>query len=114
MPINICKQCGNEFEASSKRPKYCRDRNCYTAKERADNRRRTQTYSPERRRAAVLVQAALFKGELEPQPCEVCGEARNYYIVAHHDDYAAPLDVRWLCRTDHKHHHNQFGPGRNA
>lgn len=32
--------------------------------------------------------------------CEVCGRTRN--VDAHHDDYAKPLDVRWLCRSHHR------------
>jgi hypothetical protein len=28
-----------------------------------------------------------------------CGEPR---VDAHHDDYARPLDVRWLCRPHHR------------
>ena len=38
---------------------------------------------------------------LTPQPCEVCGVTP---ANAHHDDYARPLDVRWLCDT----HHNRL------
>ena len=35
---------------------------------------------------------------LRSEPCEVCGATKT---VAHHDDYAKPLDVRWLCRSHH-------------
>jgi len=43
--------------------------------------------------------------------CEICGSEKS---EAHHDDYAAPLDVRWLCRAHHRQHHVQHGPGLNA
>lgn len=37
------------------------------------------------------------RGKLKPQPCEVCGSPAQ----KHHDDYARPLDVHWLCRQHH-------------
>lgn len=85
--------------------------NAYRLKERAYSRQRWATFSPARRRASNLVQAAKLRGDLVPQPCEVCGKR---YVVAHHDDYAEPLAVRWLCRSHHRKHHHQHGPGRNA
>jgi len=45
----------------------------------------------------ILMQAKC-RGKVIPQPCEVCGEAKTQ---AHHDDYAKPLEVRWLCVTHH-------------
>lgn len=54
---------------------------------------------------------ALRSGELERRPCEVCAHPKS---DGHHDDYAKPLEVRWLCRSCHKLHHSKFGPGKNA
>ena len=48
--------------------------------------------------AHLAVQRGLKNGELVRQRCEVCGHPRT---DAHHDDYAAPLQVRWLCRQHH-------------
>lgn len=60
--------------------------------------------NPEKAKARIAVGNALrsdqgrtpklFKG-----PCEVCGTTEK--ITAHHDDYARPLDVRWLCAQHH-------------
>ena len=52
------------------------------------------------------VRRAIRSGELNPGPCETCGnESCNY---AHHDDYSKPLSVRWLCPGCHLRHHMGF------
>lgn len=52
----------------------------------------------EKYRAHLAVQRGLNNGGLVRQACEVCGDPRT---DAHHDDYSAPLEVRWLCRQHH-------------
>lgn len=55
-------------------------------------------------RSAVEIKArgdanhAIRDGLLVRKPCEVCGARK---VEAHHDDYAKPLDVRWLCKLHH-------------
>src|SRR5215471_14220642 len=61
-----------------------------------------------RHRAHVEVREAIESGELELQPCEVCGSLK---VVAHHDDYSEPLEVVWLCRRHHLERHRQLGWG---
>ena len=41
-----------------------------------------------------------YRGKIKAQTCEVqnCEELGH----AHHDDYAKPFDVRWLCRKHHE------------
>lgn len=106
----ICTGCGKEFLARSTRSRYCAGA-CFVKKERAGSRARQARYTPERRAAYVAVHGALLRGGLIRQACEVCG-VKNAH--AHHDDYARPLDVRWLCRGHHRSHHNKFGPALNA
>ena len=50
-----------------------------------------------------MVARALRNGDLIKKPCEVCGATSR--IVAHHDNYNAALEVRWLCQKHHVQHH---------
>lgn len=60
----------------------------------------------EKRRARKAVFKAVERGELVPQPCEICAadgvlhDGRRM-VQAHHDDYSRPLEVRWLCTQHH-------------
>lgn len=65
---------------------------------RREYNRRAKERNPERRAARVAVGNAIRDGRLVRQPCEVCGDRGE----AHHDDYARPLDVRWLCFRCHR------------
>lgn len=64
---------------------------------------------PRAKLAQNLVYSAMRSGHLVMRPC-ACGETQT---VAHHDDYAKPLDVRWLCQPCHIKWHIQNGPGAN-
>ena len=57
---------------------------------------------PERKAAHQAIQTALRNGRLTRQPCGVCANHKSH---AHHDDYAKPLDVLWLCHTHHMERH---------
>lgn len=60
--------------------------------------RKTHKLSAEqRRKATVRSYAGTYKrrGRLVPQPCQDCGAEP---AEMHHEDYARPLDVIWLCR----------------
>lgn len=60
------------------------------------------------RKAHLAVSQAIKSGQLQRQPCEVCGSVVQ--VEAHHADYDKPLDVEWLCQTHHKERHK--GPRR--
>lgn len=45
------------------------------------------------------VHRAIARGELVRGSCEGCGSTEN--VHGHHDDYAKPLDVCWLCPVCH-------------
>jgi len=92
----------------------------YPERQRAAQRRYTESHGPERtarsrawraedprrNRAHALVDAAIRRGTLvRPKCCSGCG--REAVIHAHHDDYAKPLVVRWLCASCHRFLHNK-------
>ena len=62
-------------------------------------------------RAHDLVEKAVLRGDLvRPPSCATCGSAGRMSdgrtsIQAHHDDYNAPLKVRWLCQVCHHEWH---------
>lgn len=59
---------------------------------------------PQRKAARDAVRHAVRSGRLtRPSHCSACG--REAYAHGHHDDYAKPLDVRWLCKPCHEEHH---------
>lgn len=66
---------------------------------------RTYTYPTGRKRHAAVnaVNNALRKGEIQKQPCCVCGSTTR--IHGHHEDYSRPLDVVWLCPLHHAEYH---------
>jgi hypothetical protein len=68
--------------------------------------KRTIDRHPEEARARANARNALRRGDIKRQPCEICGE-----VVAemHHDDYAKPFQVRWLCRKHHRALHDGMG-----
>lgn len=59
-----------------------------------------------RHNARKLVAMRVRRGTMQRQPCEGCGSPQ---VEAHHDDYAQPAAVRWLCRRCHRRHHRQAG-----
>ena len=58
---------------------------------------------PEARAAHVILGNAVRDGRIKkPSQCSRCGKVeRSRKIHAHHEDYAKPLDVIWLCSQCH-------------
>jgi hypothetical protein len=52
-------------------------------------------------KARRAVATALQAGRLTRGACEDAGDCAGP-VQAHHDDYAKPLEVRWLCRRHHE------------
>lgn len=60
--------------------------------------------NPDIWRARDIIGNALQDGRLIKGACEICGSIN---VAAYHDDYAKPLDVRWLCRQHKLERNNQ-------
>lgn len=89
-----CKECAKEkrreYDASDLK-KASRDASRLKLRERVN--------------ARAMVSWHVKTGNIEKQPCSICGEKAS---VAHHEDYAKPLDVVWLCRPHHAARHVQM------
>lgn len=118
--LNKCKICVSEYvrarnERLSQNPSWVlselkRHRE-KSRKYRASGRAKRQTNeakqayierNPHKRAAHNAVNRAIKCGELIPMPCERCEEEKT---EAHHEDYAKPLDVNWLCVRCHNDRH---------
>ena len=66
---------------------------------------------PAKYAAHTMIGNALCNLKLFKEPCEVCGT--DTAIHAHHDDYAKPLNVRWLCSAHHSQWHAENGEALN-
>jgi hypothetical protein len=120
--VKCCSKCRRERPAGYFRchPTWCRD--CYRTyrrryraehpeyrKRQVERIRDWRKRNPEKRRAHKLVEYAIKGGSLKREPCESCGRTTN--VHSHHEDYSAPLDVRWLCAVCHAAEHGA-GLGR--
>lgn len=60
-------------------------------------------------RASRVACAKVNAGEMDRQPCEVCGSLPTH---GHHEDYGKPLDVVWLCPVHHAMRHAAINAAR--
>ena len=65
--------------------------------------RKWRKENPEKYCAHYLLSNAVRDGRIKKGPCERC-ESTNR-VHGHHDDYAKPLEVRWLCCPCHHREH---------
>jgi len=64
---------------------------------------------PERFRARTIFSNSIRSGMTTPQPCAICGNVKS---EGHHEDYAKPLEVKWLCRKHHMARHVELNDER--
>ena len=108
-----CKECGKIFfvppnQVMHGRGKYC-SRTCLSrAGGKALRAKYPLTHNSGKnphlaKKAYKMISRAIKQGKLKRQPCEICGSTKS--VCAHHDDYAKPFDVRWLCQKHHIQYH---------
>lgn len=112
-----CKTCQRVYDKARSKDKHrAEQRAIYAQTEMgrlAGNKAKAKyaKNNPKRIKANVVVSNAVRDGKLFREPCEVCGTEDR--IHAHHDDYAKPLNVRWLCAEHHKQWHTDNGDALN-
>jgi hypothetical protein len=111
--LNKCKAC-TKLDVFLHRQENLEKIRAY---DRARGNRQSPDYAKEYRakypnkyKAHTIVGNAIRDGKLFPEPCCECG---NPKANAHHDDYAKPLNVRWLCSACHSQWHSMFGEAKN-
>lgn len=112
-----CKKCLSSYDKSrANKPHRVAARKAYSKTEagkRAAIKAKNKYIEKNaiKRGAHVITGNAIRDGKIDKKPCEVCGSTK---VHAHHDDYAKPLEVRWLCPKHHMEWHKENGEGLNA
>ena len=111
--LGKCKECTKgDVKAHRLNPKF---RDAILEYDRGRNRKKRRGDSkatPNQMRAINAVARAKAKGTLiKKDNCENCDS--DFAVLAHHDDYSKPLDVRWLCQACHMQWHSANGAGKN-
>lgn len=133
--VNKCKECNKQDVRENRktnidyyrgydkrramRPDRVKARTLYQKTEAgkqssARARKRWTGKNPIKVGAKNIVNNAVRDGKLiKPSACECC-EQTPKRLHGHHDDYAHPLIVRWLCTPCHFKWHKENGEGKNA
>ena len=115
--VNKCKEC-NKLDVRENRNKKL---DYYRAYDRKRGNRQTPEYrkrydeeNPIKYGARTMVGNYVRDGKLKKaESCEECGKVQKG-LHGHHDDYAKPLSVRWLCCPCHFTWHAQHGEALNG
>jgi ribosomal protein S27AE len=86
-------------------------RNTHRVEARARASQKEKEKRPDRVSARYAVSNAVRDGRLRKMDCAFCGSSNT---VAHHHDYAKPLEVTWLCNPCHTRFHALELMGKNA
>lgn len=112
--VNKCKDC-NKIDVANHRIENIDRIRSY---DRGRGNRQEPEYmkdwresNPKKYKAHIMVNNQKRAGNISELPCEECGSLK---VVAHHDDYDKPLNVRWMCQSHHKQWHEVNGEGLNG
>lgn len=83
-----CRQCYTNYRIDYLLPE---EHNSYGSGYSKEERQR-------RYKARIIWNHYRRDNHIEKQPCEICGDKK---VVAHHDDYSKPTEIRWLCSKHH-------------
>lgn len=111
--LNKCKECTKKAVKDNRLGKidYYRDYDRKRGNRQDKNYREGYRKKfPGKYKAHNIVSNAIRDKKLFKEPCEICGSEDTH---AHHDDYAKPLNVRWLCPVHHRQWHDNNGSGLN-
>ena len=113
--VNKCKECNKADVRANRKDNV----EYYRKYDRARGGRQDSEYlkayrkdNPKKYKATTMIGNAIRDGRMKKLPCEICGKTER--IHGHHDDYAYPLLVRWLCAVHHKQWHDENGEGLNG
>ena len=113
--LGKCKECTKKDTIENRN----KNIDFYRKYDRERGNRQSNNYIKEYREkfpfkinAQTMVNNFIRDGKLFKEPCCICGS--NEKIHAHHDDYAKPLNVRWLCAAHHRQWHIKNGEAKNG
>lgn len=105
--LNKCKECAKKDARENRllRIDYYRE---YDRKRgsRIENAKHDSIKNSAHLKVSRAIKLGLLK---RPESCESCEEIKPLH--AHHDDYAKPLSVMFLCAACHKARHKEIGWG---
>ena len=120
--LNKCKECNKADVRKNRKDnidyyrQYDVDRFANNPERRKlaiENCKNYRKQNPVKYKAHAMVNSRIRSGAIiKADQCECCDSIENLH--AHHDDYAKPLDIRWLCPVCHKAWHSKYGEGANA
>jgi hypothetical protein len=94
-------------ERSKKRPTSKKSNPNYMKEWRSKNKDKIALYLIKyriKKKASAKLNDFISRGKIKRLPCEVCGKVKSQ---GHHDDYAKPLEVIWLCHKHHRERHRK-------
>lgn len=102
-----CLICGNEFLARVDHLKVGKEKYCLKCCHMPGGISMQKTYPilPASNLPLAHKPRKVVENNLVKSPCSICGDLKS---KAHHDDYAKPLDVIWLCRKHHINRHRNY------